>query len=185
MERWEGDMTGTHLFSTSLFLCRVTWSTDAIIRVECLSLSQEFGPNNAAVPSFVPILQEAIQAHVNGGVPDYSEIPLRVDGSIFARRVRERCRAIPWGEVCTYGEIAEYVGSKGAAQAVGRVMASNPFPLIVPCHRVVGANGRLGGFSAGAGVSLKRDLLAREGCRSIPMQGDLLKGQVLRANRHL
>jgi len=68
----------------------------------------------------------------------------------FARRVTAACRRIPWGEVRTYGQLAAVCGSPDAARAVGRVMAANRYPLIVPCHRVLAAGGRLGGYSRAA-----------------------------------
>lgn len=82
--------------------------------------------------------------------------------SAFARRVSQRCRAIPYGTTRTYGQLAAEAGSVGAARAVGSVMASNRTPLITPCHRVLGAGGRLGGFSAPQGVAMKRRLLEIE-----------------------
>jgi methylated-DNA-[protein]-cysteine S-methyltransferase len=80
----------------------------------------------------------------------------------FARRVTSACRRIAWGEVRTYGQLAAVCGSPGAARAVGQVMAANRYPLIVPCHRVLAAGGRLGGYSAPQGLNMKRRLLAME-----------------------
>ncbi len=83
--------------------------------------------------------------------------------SEFRRRVWELTAQIPYGKVTTYGELAKLVGSPGAARAVGGALADNPVPLVVPCHRVVAANGGLGGFSAEGGLQLKRRLLGLEG----------------------
>jgi methylated-DNA-[protein]-cysteine S-methyltransferase len=80
----------------------------------------------------------------------------------LARRVTAACRRIRWGEVRTYGQLAATCGSPGAARAVGQVMATNRFPLIVPCHRVLAAGGHLGGYSAPQGLKMKRRLLAME-----------------------
>jgi len=80
----------------------------------------------------------------------------------FGRRVVKHCRKIPLGETLTYGQLAAKAGSPGAARAVGSVMSANRFPLVVPCHRVVAADGRLGGFSAPQGVDLKRRMLRAE-----------------------
>ena len=82
----------------------------------------------------------------------------------FQKRVIQACRAIPWGDTVSYGQLAEIAGSPAASRAVGTVMAKNRFPLIVPCHRVCGSNG-IGGFSAPQGVDLKRRLLANEGLK--------------------
>jgi methylated-DNA-[protein]-cysteine S-methyltransferase len=83
--------------------------------------------------------------------------------SAFRRRVWEVTVAVPYGEVLTYGAIAARVGRPRAGRAVGQALAANPLPLVVPCHRVVGADGGLGGFSADGGVEVKRRLLELEG----------------------
>lgn len=80
----------------------------------------------------------------------------------FQRRVQDLTRRIPYGQTVTYAQLAERAGAPGAARAVGNAMARNPVPIIVPCHRVVAAGGRLGGYSAPQGVSLKRRLLEME-----------------------
>lgn len=80
----------------------------------------------------------------------------------FQRRVLQSCREIPYGETLSYAQLAAVAGSPRAARAVGNVMAGNPFPILIPCHRVVGSNHSLGGFSAPNGRSLKQRLLANE-----------------------
>jgi O-6-methylguanine DNA methyltransferase len=87
--------------------------------------------------------------------------------SPFERSVLEVVRKIPEGEVVTYGEVARRVGRPGAARAVGQALARNPFPLLIPCHRVVRSDGRLGGFSSGP--ERKRMLLQEEG---VEVEGD-------------
>ena len=82
-------------------------------------------------------------------------------GTDFQRRVWAITRAIPRGQTRTYGQIARRAGSPGAARAVGQAMARNPWPVVVPCHRVVGHDGRLTGF--GGGVEMKRRMLQLEG----------------------
>lgn len=81
--------------------------------------------------------------------------------SEFTRRVYNRVSRIPYGQVSTYGEVAEEVGCIGGARAVGQTMARNRFPLIIPCHRVISSNRSIGGFSSG--IDLKRYLLRLEG----------------------
>jgi methylated-DNA-[protein]-cysteine S-methyltransferase len=80
----------------------------------------------------------------------------------FGRAVVRCCRHIPFGETRSYGQLAAASGSPGAARAVGQVMATNRYPLVVPCHRVLAAGGQLGGFSAPTGITMKRRLLALE-----------------------
>lgn len=84
-----------------------------------------------------------------------------VGGTPFQRSVWEAMRSIPHGDTVTYAELAQRVGRPGAARAVGQAVGSNPVPLLIPCHRVVGSGGGLGGF--GGGLPLKRTLLRQEG----------------------
>jgi methylated-DNA-[protein]-cysteine S-methyltransferase len=87
------------------------------------------------------------------------------DLSPFARTVLEALvERVPWGETVSYGELAELAGRARAARAVGRIMSANPVPFVVPCHRVIAACGRIGGYGGGRdAIELKRWLLAREG----------------------
>ncbi|HLA86043.1 MAG TPA: MGMT family protein, partial [Thermoguttaceae bacterium] len=82
--------------------------------------------------------------------------------SPLGQAVSKACRRIPYGRTRTYGQLAAEVGHPQAARAIGRFMASNRVPILVPCHRVVAADGRLGGFSAPGGVAFKRRLLEME-----------------------
>jgi methylated-DNA-[protein]-cysteine S-methyltransferase len=92
-----------------------------------------------------------------------SDLPLSLGHlSPFQQRVVAACRAIPYGVTRSYGQVAAAAGSPGAARAVGQVMAGNRTPLVVPCHRVLAAGGKIGGFSAPSGLALKRKLLALE-----------------------
>jgi len=84
----------------------------------------------------------------------------------FTLRVIAACQKIPYGQTVTYGELARSSGSPRGARSVGTVMAQNRFPLLVPCHRVVAAGGRLGGFSAAGGQGLKQQLLEMEAAAS-------------------
>jgi methylated-DNA-[protein]-cysteine S-methyltransferase len=86
----------------------------------------------------------------------------------FQRRVVRACRKIGRGRTRTYGELAAAAGNPGAARAVGSVMARNRLPIVVPCHRVVGSAGSLGGFSAPSGLGMKERMLAMEGAKVTP-----------------
>jgi methylated-DNA-[protein]-cysteine S-methyltransferase len=89
------------------------------------------------------------------------DLPVDLRGvGVFAQRVYAATRAIPWGELRSYAEIAEQVESRRHARAVGQALAGNPVPIVIPCHRVVASQGALGGFSAG--LAWKRRLLALE-----------------------
>jgi methylated-DNA-[protein]-cysteine S-methyltransferase len=91
------------------------------------------------------------------------DLPLGTEStSEFACRVRQALIGVPYGSVVTYGELADKAGSPGAARAVGCFMSSNPFPLVVPCHRVVNSDGTFGNYSAGQGPSTKAWLIGFE-----------------------
>jgi methylated-DNA-[protein]-cysteine S-methyltransferase len=113
--------------------------------------------------SDVPLVRR-LQKYASGKIDSLRDI--RVDlGPIggFQRRVLEQCRRIPYGKTMSYAELAAKAGSPRAARAVGNCMAANPIPLIIPCHRVVRSDGRLGSYSAPGGVAMKRRILALEG----------------------
>lgn len=164
---------GCALFSTVLGRCGVAWDGQGIVAValpeagdETLRerLRKRLGPVPEKSPT--PTVQSAIDgltAHLDGRTSDLSGIVLSNDDlTPFSRRLQEALRKVGPGRTVTYGELARLAGSPGAARAVGRFVASNRWPVIVPCHRVVATNG-LGGFSAGGGVAMKRRLLEIEG----------------------
>jgi methylated-DNA-[protein]-cysteine S-methyltransferase len=101
---------------------------------------------------------------LGGARQDLASVPLDFSGvPSFNRRAYEVARTIPPGKTLTYGDIAHRLGQPGSAQAVGQAMGHNPFPIIVPCHRVLAAGGKDGGFSARGGVGTKRRMLVIEG----------------------
>jgi len=103
-------------------------------------------------------------AYERGERHAFEGLHLDLEGmSAFGRRVLDRVRDIEFGDTKTYGEVAQTVGNPRAARAVGQIMAKNPIPIIIPCHRVVGSGGKLGGFSTAGGPDTKRRLLAHEG----------------------
>ena len=124
-----------------------------------------------------------LSAVLGGQVVDLSAVLLDMtDVPPFHQRVYAVVKQIPYGKIQTYKQIAEKVGSPSASRAVGQAMARNPFPLIVPCHRVTAAGGKLGGFTANGGVETKRYLLEKEGVAldapSVNHWGRLDHGQV-------
>jgi methylated-DNA-[protein]-cysteine S-methyltransferase len=108
-------------------------------------------------------LAERLTAALEGEPDSFADVEVDVDHlTPFSRRIVAACRRIDWGETRSYGQLAAIAGRPHAARAVGRVMSQNRTPLVVPCHRVVGSNGKLVGFSAPQGIKLKRQLLALE-----------------------
>lgn len=128
-------------------------------------LARESGarPASAPPPAIAAII-ERIRRHFEGEAEDFRDIDVDLDGvGPFAREVYEAARAIPAGRTMTYGEIAEALARPGAARAVGQALGKNPIPLIIPCHRVLAAGGKPGGFSAPGGLATKSRMLAAEG----------------------
>lgn len=119
-------------------------------------------PNAASVE--IRRFAKRIQAYAEGWRDDFRDVPVAL-GEVtgFQRQVLQQCRRIPYGQTLTYGELAAKSGFPRAARAVGGVMAGNRVPLVIPCHRVVGASGSLGGYSGADGVATKQRLLELEG----------------------
>lgn len=117
----------------------------------------------ARLPDLAARLAEAFVAYAEGDRVDFPQVKLaRVPTTSFAAAVLERCVGIPYGQVRSYGELAAAAGSPRAARAVGTVMRTNRYPILIPCHRVIAAQGRLGGYSSPRGLDFKRRLLAME-----------------------
>jgi methylated-DNA-[protein]-cysteine S-methyltransferase len=109
-------------------------------------------------------LQKQIIAYFNGTYAVFNKnIPIVMDGlSPFTVSVLRQCRKIGFGRTISYGRLAEKTGRPAAARAVGSALAKNPLPLIIPCHRVICSDGKIGGFSAIGGITLKRKMLELE-----------------------
>lgn len=136
-------------------------SPEAAIRAlgSKLLVDADYGPWN-------PRLVKRLQAYAEGKPVDFDEVEIDCGPqSDFHCRVIRYCRQIPYGEIATYAELAARAGHPGAARAVGNCMARNRIPLVIPCHRVLGSGGRLGGYSAPGGISVKRLLLELERAR--------------------
>ena len=109
------------------------------------------------------VLQKAIAAYYNGVFVDFSDIAVCLDGlSEFQQNVLTTLRMVSYDEIVSYSELARLAGSPKAARAIGMVMAQNPLPLIIPCHRVIKADGSPGQFSAAGGTNTKKRMLDLE-----------------------
>jgi methylated-DNA-[protein]-cysteine S-methyltransferase len=128
-------------------------------------VDQSHEPDRSAWHSSSGLFEDAreqLDAYFAGTLTEF-DIPLRLVGTDFQQRVWEALRTIPYGETRSYGEIAQQIGSPAASRAVGMANGRNPISVIVPCHRVIGANGGLTGY--GGGLDRKRQLLALEQSR--------------------
>jgi methylated-DNA-[protein]-cysteine S-methyltransferase len=164
------------LFPTDLGTCGIVWREGVIIGLQLPEnsdaeartlLRRRFEAAKESVPEGVAANAiDAIRAHMAGRDARLDDIPLDL-GSVapFARRVYEAARGVPAGSVATYGEIATRIGQPGEARAVGQALGRNPFPIVIPCHRVLGSSGKVGGFSAHGGVATKLRLLTLERAR--------------------
>ena len=110
-------------------------------------------------------LQSQIIAYFEGSCVDFDkDIDIQLDGfNDFAQKTLTACRNISFGRTLSYGQLAKKAGSPAAARAIGHIMAKNQTPLIIPCHRIICSDGRLGGFSAVGGTTIKRKMLQLEG----------------------
>lgn len=162
------------VFKTAFGPCAIAWTESGLTRVqlpEKTRLETEERIRDAGakmtgspLPAFVQDAIVSLQAYFSGD--DVSFDTLVLDDSTllpFNANVYRLLRAVPRGTTITYGELATRADRPGAAQAVGVAMSRNPWPVVVPCHRVIGANGKLTGFSAYGGVQTKLKLLAMEG----------------------
>lgn len=169
--------TGYALFDTPIGRCGICWGKAGVTALQLPErndsetqaklLRKSPTAQQVKPPRDVQQAIDHIASLLRGERRDLSAIALDMNGvPDFHRRVYELSRSIPPGRTLTYGEIAAKVGQKNAARAVGQAMGRNPFPLIVPCHRVLAAGRKLGGFSANGGIATKLKLLTIEGARA-------------------
>lgn len=160
------------LFDTPAGLCGLGWTEAGLTRVRPFAPSpaKAARPGAALVPEAeapAPITATiaALRAFLAGEPIRFEDTVLDMSGlSDFEAALYRALRGVGWGETVSYRELARRIGADtAAARAVGMAMGRNPWPLIVPCHRVLTSGGKLGGFSAPGGVTSKAALLAREG----------------------
>ena len=173
-------MTSTYgfaLFDTAIGRCGIAWHGSRVagvqlpegdeLRTRTRLLRRCPLAREAAPPSEAESAIAGIGALLRGEPSDLSAIALDMEGvPEFERRVYEIARTIPPGATLSYGEIAARIGDRAMARDVGQALGRNPFPLIVPCHRVLAAGGKAGGFSANGGLTTKLRLLSIERART-------------------
>jgi methylated-DNA-[protein]-cysteine S-methyltransferase len=168
------------IFETASGFCGIAWSTIGITRFQLSVRSAEAAERlllrrvpgaQPGVPA--PEIAEAIAAakrYFEGKETDFSALALDLhDQDAFVRQIYVAARQVRWGQTTTYGNLAkELGGGPEAARDVGQAMATNPVPLIIPCHRVLAAGGKVGGFSAPGGAATKIHMLKLEGVNIEP-----------------
>ncbi len=165
---------GFFVFDTPIGACALAWNERGIAGAwlpeqDGAALRARIARRLPLVPEQAPpagakCVAARIVGLLEGGRDDLRDIVLDLSATPhFHRRVYDVARAIPPGRTLTYLEVAQALGEPGAARAVGQALGRNPFPIIVPCHRVLAAGGKAGGFSAPGGVRTKYRLLEIEG----------------------
>jgi methylated-DNA-[protein]-cysteine S-methyltransferase len=163
-------------FDTPIGRCAIVWRVGFIVGASLpeaddaalrLSIARRFPDATEAEPSpLIAAAIDAIRRLMDGATEDLANLAVDISAlPEFERRVLEETRAIAPGETRTYGEVARSIGAPGAARAVGRALGRNPVPIIIPCHRILAASGKSGGFSAPGGASTKLRLLQLERAR--------------------
>jgi methylated-DNA-[protein]-cysteine S-methyltransferase len=168
--------TAFALFETAIGGCAIAWSGSGILalqlpeaddgRTRRRMLRRWPDAREETPPAVVRHAIDGVVALLSGAAIDLSIVALDMAHvPAFDRRVYEVARAIPPGQTLTYGDVAARLGDPGAAREVGQALGRNPFAVIVPCHRVIAAGGKTGGFSATGGVTTKLRLLEIERAR--------------------
>ncbi len=164
------------IFDTAIGTCGIVWNERGVAGVQIHDgteaatrsrlLRRFAGAQEADPPAHVQRAIGGVVALLRGEKRDLNDVTIDIDGlPEFNRKVYAIARTIPAGSTLTYGEIAERLGDKLLAREVGQALGQNPIPLIVPCHRVLAAGGKTGGFSAPGGVVSKLRLLTIEGAQ--------------------
>jgi methylated-DNA-[protein]-cysteine S-methyltransferase len=185
-----GDKTGSnamsqdarryHVFETAMGFCAIAWGDAGVARfqlptknaesAERLMRRRAYGAEPGAPPKDVAAVVEAAKRYFAGEETDFSQVQVDLTGEdAFFAQIYDALRRVGWGRTTTYGALAKEVGAgRERARDVGEAMARNPAPLIIPCHRVVAAGGKIGGFSAPGGSKTKARMLELEGVRLGP-----------------
>jgi methylated-DNA-[protein]-cysteine S-methyltransferase len=171
-----------HVFETAMGFCAIAWSDAGIARFQLPVNSAEaaersmrrraFDAEPEAPQKEVAAVVAAAKRYFGGEEMDFSRVRLDLAGEDpFFAQIYAALRQVGWGRTTTYGALATEVGAgREAARDVGQAMARNPAPLIIPCHRVLAAGGKIGGFSAPGGSGTKLRMLELEGVRVQPSE---------------
>ena len=166
------------IFDSPIGACGIAWNAKGIAGFQLPSATAQATRSRlqkrwteaieSAPPPGVQRVIDRVLTLLNGEAIDLSDIPVDLDDAPeFHRKVYEVARTIPPGRTMTYGEIAKRLGVPHESREVGQALGRNPIAVIVPCHRVLGADGKMGGFSASGGVATKRRILEIEGAAAL------------------
>jgi methylated-DNA-[protein]-cysteine S-methyltransferase len=144
-------------FSSPFGFITITTEAEKITAVELCKKANSLGSSKVLEQA-----AEQIDLYLKGSLPKFS-LPLKVSGTPFQLAVWKAIAKVPFGKTVSYGEIAKAIGKPQASRAVGAAVGANPTPLLVGCHRVLGSNGSLTGYSGGQGIKTKKLLLDHEG----------------------
>jgi methylated-DNA-[protein]-cysteine S-methyltransferase len=170
-----GETLGTAVFETALGFMGLAWSAAGLTRLCLAERKREsverrlirmtgITPGTAAEPEWVASLIASVKVYARGDAVDFSDVPVDLAGiDDFRLAVYTAARKLGFGEAVTYGELASRAGHAGLARETGAALGANPVPLVVPCHRIHAAGGKIGGFSAPGGSTAKEKMLALEG----------------------
>lgn len=163
------------MFDTAFGLTGIAWSADELTRVHLPEADaaalrawmERHGAAEGEPPPALAWVLAALRAYFDGVETDFSSLSVALPAgtSEERRRIYAAARSLGWGETASYGEVARRAGLANGARAVGQAMATNPLPIVIPCHRVLAAGDRLGGFSAYGGIIAKERLLVLEKAR--------------------
>ena len=156
-------ITSRLFFETELGVCGIEWFDTTVTRFRLPDGKP--ASEVTAVPGWIRMISERVQRHMAGDFQDFTDVPLDYDRvSSFQRAVYEASLTVKAGSTRTYGWLASAIGQLPVmSRAVGSALGQNPWPLLVPCHRFVSADGKMTGFSAPGGIKTKLRLLALEG----------------------
>jgi methylated-DNA-[protein]-cysteine S-methyltransferase len=170
------------VFETAMGFCAIAWSEAGVVRFQLPTKSAEaadrlmrrhvFGAQKGAPTEDIAAVVAAAKRYFDGEETDFSHVRLDVAAEDpFFAQIYAALRRVGWGRTTTYGALAKEVGGpREAARDVGEAMAKNPAPLIIPCHRVLAAGGKIGGFSAPGGSKTKMRMLELEGVHVGPRE---------------
>lgn len=155
-------------FPTALGTCRILWEGDRLTGFQLPDADATVSPaSTVPTPAWIQAIVVRVRAHLHGRPQDFSDLPYDFSRlEKFAASVLQATLAIKSGQTCSYGDIAKKLGQPPAvSRAVGSALGANPWPLLVPCHRVLASDGKMTGFSGPGGIKTKLRLLALEGAQ--------------------